>query len=52
MGSTSKPLLVLSKEQRKNPFHKEAVLSEDMLNKKGLLQLTTMGVLNKQVDCY
>ena len=52
MGSTSKPILVLSKEQRKDPFHRESILTQDVLNKKGLMQLQNMGVLNKQMDCY
>ena len=53
VGSTNKPMVMLNKQQRKNPFHKEsAVINEEILNKKGLFELTTMGVINKQVDCY
>lgn len=52
MGSNTKPIMTLTKEERKNPFHKATKVNENMLNKKGLLQLMSMGVINKQTNIY
>ena len=53
VGSTNKPTVMLNKEQRKNPFHKDGnLINEEIINKKGLFELTTMGAINKQIDCF
>jgi hypothetical protein len=51
LGSIAKPAIILSKEERLNPWAKRSVISEEVLSKKGLLNLVHMGVIAKQYDC-
>lgn len=52
MGSIAKPAVILSKEARKNPFHFSNHLTEQLLNHKGICELVSMGLINKQADYY
>lgn len=51
MGSIAKPAVVLSREERLNPWGKRSVISEEMVSRKGLLELLQMGVIARQFDC-
>jgi hypothetical protein len=51
LGSVTKPALILTKEERSNPWAKRSTISEEVLNRKGLLTLFHMGVIAKQHDC-
>lgn len=51
LGSIAKPAVVLSREERLDPWGKRSAISEEMLSKKGLLDLLHMGVIAKQFDC-
>lgn len=51
LGNIAKPTIILSKEERLNPWGKRSIVSEEVLSKKGLLNLVHMGVIAKQFDC-
>lgn len=51
LGNIAKPAIILSKEERLNPWVKRSIISEEILSKKGLLNLVHMGVIAKQFDC-
>ena len=51
LGVINKATLVLSKEERKNPWAKKTSIDDQVLVKKGLMQLSNMGVIPKTMDC-
>lgn len=51
LGNVARPAVVLSKEERLNPWGKRSVISEELVARKGLLELLQMGVIAKQFDC-
>ncbi len=51
MGKNAKPILILSKDERINPWGKRTTITEDMLNKKGMLELISMGLITKNANC-
>ena len=51
LGAVAKPSFIISKEERKDPFLKgNSVISEQLLNKKGVIGLITMGTIKKNSD--
>ena len=51
LGVINRATMVLSKEERNNPWARKTSIDEQMLVKKGLMQLSDMGVIPKTMDC-
>jgi hypothetical protein len=52
LGQNTKPVMVLSREERLNPWGRKTSIDEELLAKKGILALVAMGVIPKQTNCH
>jgi hypothetical protein len=52
LGQNNKPLMILSRDERLNPWSRRATITEELINKKGLLSLFAMGVVTKNTNCH
>lgn len=50
LGKIAKPGLILNSESRNNPWAKPNPISENIINKKGLMDMVNMGMIPKNAD--
>lgn len=52
LGQNNKPSVILSREERMNPWSRRGTITEELINKKGLLSLFAMGVVPRNANCH